>query len=95
MSGDTAMTDAFLSGEDIHTVTASQVFGVPLNAVTPELRKRAKAVNFGIVYGIGDFSLAADIGVTKREAKAYIESYLEKIQRHPRIHERSKGTSTP
>ena len=78
MSGDTAMTEAFLSGEDIHTVTASQVFGVPLNAVTPELRKRAKAVNFGIVYGIGDFSLAADIGVTKREAKAYIESYLEK-----------------
>lgn len=78
MSGDTAMTDAFLSGEDIHTVTASQVFGVPLDAVTPELRKRAKAVNFGIVYGIGDFSLAADIGVTKREAKAYIESYLEK-----------------
>ena len=78
MSGDTAMTEAFLSGEDIHTVTASQVFGVPLDAVTPELRKRAKAVNFGIVYGIGDFSLAADIGVTKREAKAYIESYLEK-----------------
>ena len=72
------MTEAFLSGEDIHTVTASQVFGVPLDAVTPELRKRAKAVNFGIVYGIGDFSLAADIGVTKREAKAYIESYLEK-----------------
>ena len=54
------------------------MFGVPLDAVTPELRKRAKAVNFGIVYGIGDFSLAADIGVTKREAKAYIESYLEK-----------------
>ena len=78
MSGDAAMTEAFLSGEDIHTVTASQVFGVPLDAVTPELRKRAKAVNFGIVYGIGDFSLAADIGVTKREAKAYIESYLEK-----------------
>lgn len=78
MSGDAAMTEAFLSGEDIHTVTASQVFGVPLAEVTPELRKRAKAVNFGIVYGIGDFSLAADIGVTKREAKAYIESYLEK-----------------
>ena len=78
MSGDAAMTEAFLSGEDIHTVTASQVFGVPLAEVTPELRKRAKAVNFGIVYGIGDFSLAADIGVTKREAKAYIDSYLEK-----------------
>lgn len=80
MSGDPAMTEAFLTGEDIHTVTASQVFGVPLEEVTPELRKRAKAVNFGIVYGIGDFSLAADIGVTKREAKAYIDSYLAKYE---------------
>ena len=77
--GDTqALIDAFLSGVDIHTSTASQVFGVPKEEVTSELRKRAKAVNFGIVYGIGDFSLANDIGVSRREAGQYIESYLAK-----------------
>ena len=78
ISGDMNMVNAFLSGEDIHTVTASQVFGVPIDAVTSELRKRAKAVNFGIVYGIGGFSLGADIGVSKREADDYIKSYYEK-----------------
>ena len=78
ISGDTNMVNAFLSGEDIHTVTASQVFGVPIEAVTPELRKRAKAVNFGIVYGIGGFSLGADIGVSKYEADNYIKSYYDK-----------------
>ncbi len=77
MADDKAMQEAFKSGEDIHTITASQVFRVPADSVTPELRKRAKAVNFGIVYGIGDFSLAQDIGVTKRQAKEYIESYLD------------------
>ena len=56
-------------------MTASEVFGVDVNDVTPEMRKRAKAVNFGIVYGIGDFSLAQDIGVSKREAAEYIEGY--------------------
>ena len=69
-SGDPALIDAFRKGTDIHTVTASQVFGVPEAEVTPELRKRAKAVNFGIVYGISDFSLSQDIGVTRSEAKA-------------------------
>jgi DNA polymerase-1 len=69
------MINAFLSGVDIHTMTASQVFGVEVKNVTPEMRKRAKAVNFGIVYGIGDFSLAQDIGVSKREAAEYIEGY--------------------
>lgn len=78
ISGDERMIKAFLSGEDIHRATASQVFAVPMDEVTPELRKRAKAVNFGIVYGIGDFSLAADIGVSRRQAGAYIDSYLEK-----------------
>ncbi len=78
VSGDETMIDAFLSGVDIHTSTASQVFGVPKEEVTSELRKRAKAVNFGIVYGIGDFSLANDIGVSRREAGQYIESYLAK-----------------
>lgn len=78
IADDKRMIDGFISGEDIHRITASQVFGVPLELVTPELRKRAKAVNFGIVYGIGEFSLASDIGVTRKEAGAYIKSYFEK-----------------
>ncbi|MCL2221991.1 MAG: DNA polymerase I [Oscillospiraceae bacterium] len=78
IANDPVMIEAFKNGEDIHTVTASQVFGVPLKDVTPTHRFRAKAVNFGIVYGISPFSLAADIGVTPKEAKVYIESYLEK-----------------
>ena len=78
ISGDEAMQNAFRCGEDIHTVTASNVFNVPLNEVTPLLRSRAKAVNFGIVYGISAFSLSQDIGVYPNEAKAYIDAYLEK-----------------
>ena len=75
---DKVMTDAFVSGEDVHAVTASQVFGVPLDKVTSEMRKRAKAVNFGIVYGIGEFSLAQDIGVTRKVAGEYIKNYFAK-----------------
>ena len=78
ISGDQAMKEAFLSGEDFHTVTASKVFGVPVEQVTPTLRSRAKAVNFGIVYGISAFSLAQDIGVYTNEAKAYMDAYLER-----------------
>lgn len=78
ISGDEAMRDAFLSGEDFHTVTAARVFGVPIKDVTPTLRSRAKAVNFGIVYGISAFSLAQDIGVYPNEAKAYMDAYLDK-----------------
>lgn len=73
---DKNMCDAFKSGVDIHTATAAQVFSMPVHMVTPVLRSRAKAVNFGIVYGIGAFSLAKDIGVTRKEADAYIKSYL-------------------
>lgn len=76
MSEDANMINAFGSGTDIHTVTASQVFGLPQDMITPELRSRAKAVNFGIVYGIGAFSLSKDIGVTRAEADRYIKSYL-------------------
>ncbi len=76
VANDENMIDAFNSGVDIHSVTASQVFNMPLDMVTPMMRSRAKAVNFGIVYGIGAFSLAKDIGVTNKEAKQYIESYL-------------------
>ena len=78
ISGDETMREAFLSGEDFHAVTASKVFNVPLEEVTPTLRSRAKAVNFGIVYGISAFSLAQDIHVRPYEAKEYMEAYLEK-----------------
>lgn len=77
VADDKAMQEAFRSGVDIHTKTASEVFGVPEFMVTEEMRRRAKAVNFGIVYGIGAFSLAQDISVSVKEAKAYIEKYLD------------------
>lgn len=76
ISDDENMINAFRSGKDIHTATASQVFGLPIDMITPVLRSRAKAVNFGIVYGIGAFSLSKDIGVTRKEADSYIKSYL-------------------
>ena len=76
---DETMLAAFRSGEDIHTVTASQVFSVPVEDVTKQMRSHAKAVNFGIVYGISAFSLAQDIGVSVAEARAYIESYLARF----------------
>ena len=76
IADDRAMQDAFRSGEDFHRLTASRVFHVPPEDVTPLMRRQAKAVNFGIVYGISEFSLAQDIGVSRREAKEYIERYL-------------------
>jgi DNA polymerase-1 len=79
IADDRTMQEAFRAGEDIHTVTASQAFGVPVEQVTKELRSHAKAVNFGIVYGISAFSLAQDIGVPVAEAKAYIENYLARF----------------
>ena len=78
ISRDENMIAAFNSGEDIHAVTASQVFGIPLEQVTKLQRSHAKAVNFGIVYGISAWSLAQDIGVLPNEAKAYMDAYLEK-----------------
>ena len=77
MAGDQAMIDGFNSGVDIHTVTASQVFALPQDQVPPELRRAAKAVNFGIVYGISAFSLSEDIHVTVAQAKEYMEKYFE------------------
>lgn len=76
LANDENMINAFNSGEDIHTATASQVFNMPVEFVTKQMRSSAKAVNFGIVYGIGAFSLAKDIGVSVKEAQAYIDSYL-------------------
>ena len=76
IAGDSVMCNAFSTGLDIHTATAAQVFGVPMEEVTSLQRRHAKAVNFGIVYGISEFSLAEDIGVSRWEAKEYIENYL-------------------
>ena len=78
ISDDKNMIEAFKSGEDIHTITASQVFNQPVEWVTPELRSSAKAVNFGIVYGIGAFSLSKDINVSVKQADEYIKAYLKK-----------------
>ncbi len=76
LSGDERMSQAFIDGEDIHRRTASQVFSVPFEMVTPEIRSRAKAVNFGIVYGIGAFSLSKDLHISRKMADEYIKNYL-------------------
>jgi DNA polymerase-1 len=78
MSRDAVLTDAFRNGEDIHTRTAAEVFGVPPLMVTPEHRRNAKAVNFGIVYGQTPFGLAAQLGIDRKEAELYIRAYFER-----------------
>jgi DNA polymerase-1 len=82
ISGDENLIDAFKHHSDIHTKTASEVFRVPIDEVTPRMRSNAKAVNFGIVYGIGDFSLAQDLKISRKEAKTYIDTYFE---RYPNV----------
>lgn len=82
ISGDETLIDAFRNNQDIHRLTASQVFHVPFDEVTPLQRSNAKAVNFGIVYGIGAFSLSQDLGITRKEADAYISAYFTK---YPKI----------
>ena len=82
LSGDENMIQSFLSGEDIHTRTAAEVFGIPIDQVTSEMRFRAKAVNFGIVYGISDYGLSQGIGVSRKEAAEYIAGYFS---RYPAI----------
>jgi len=76
ISGDEQMKNTFLSNEDIHTKTASEVFGLPTEMITPDIRRRAKAINFGIIYGIGDYTLSRDINVTRKQAREYIDGYL-------------------
>ena len=78
MSGDPLLVEAFRNGEDIHTLTAAEVLGVPPLMVTPEARRDAKAVNFGIVYGISAFGLAAQLGIARGEAERYIRNYFER-----------------
>lgn len=84
LSGDEEMTEAFINNSDIHRKTASEVFKVPEEAVTEAMRRRAKAVNFGIVYGISEFGLAKDIGIRRNEAKKYIEAYFKS---YPKVKE--------
>lgn len=78
ISQDESLIASFTRGEDVHARTAAEVFGVPIENVTPELRRRAKAVNFGIVYGMTDYGLARDLGISRTEAKEYIERYFER-----------------
>lgn len=82
ISGDETLINAFRNNQDIHRLTASQVFNIPFDDVTPLQRRNAKAVNFGIVYGIGAFSLSQDLGITRKEAEDYINGYFEK---YPKI----------
>jgi len=82
MSNDSGMQGAFIRGEDIHTRTAAEVYGVDIENVTREMRSNAKAVNFGIVYGISDFGLAKNIGVSRYEAGEFIKTYLD---RYPNV----------
>lgn len=77
ISGDENMREAFINNADIHTQTAAKIMKLPVEAVTPQIRSRAKAVNFGIVYGIGAFSLAKDVGITVKEASGFIQNYLD------------------
>lgn len=76
MSGDENLIEAYREAKDIHSITASKVFHVPLDKVTPELRRNAKAVNFGVVYGISSFGLSQDLSISRKEAAAYIEQYF-------------------
>jgi len=89
IAGDKNMQEAFISGTDIHTKTASEVFHTPIDQVTSMMRSRAKAVNFGIVYGIGEFSLAQDLKISIKEAKQYIEDYLK---HYPSVKEYMENT---
>lgn len=84
MSGDKSMSDAFLKQQDVHTRTAAEVNGVPMDKVTPDMRAAAKAVNFGIVYGISDFGLARNIGISRKEAADFIKTYFH---HYPGVHE--------
>jgi DNA polymerase-1 len=84
MSGEEKLIEAYNNGEDIHSLTASQIFGVPLNKVTIEQRRDAKAVNFGIIYGISDYGLSQNIKSTRNMAKEYIQSYFN---RYPAVKE--------
>lgn len=87
-SGDNTLIEAFNSGEDIHTRTASEVFNVPINFVTPIMRRQAKAINFGIIYGISEYGLSQNIGISVKDANNYIKKYFEK---YPKVEQYMKN----
>ncbi|MBQ6051794.1 MAG: DNA polymerase I [Clostridia bacterium] len=76
ISGDRVLKESFITGEDVHARTASEVFGLPQDFITDDMRRRAKAINFGIMYGIGDYTLSQDLGVSRKQARKYIDDYL-------------------
>jgi DNA polymerase-1 len=80
MTGDPALVSSFLRGEDIHAATAAQVYGIPLSEVTPNERRIAKTVNFGVLYGMSDYGLSRDTGLSRKDAAAFIESYFQKYE---------------
>ena len=90
-SGDPLLVRAYQNNEDIHTLTASEVFGVPVEAMDKETRGRAKAVNFGIVYGISPFGLAAQLGIPQQEARAYIDRYFLRYAGREGLHRKDAG----
>ncbi|MBR1579198.1 MAG: DNA polymerase I [Selenomonadaceae bacterium] len=89
MSGDENLIDAFNRGQDVHARTASEVFGLPLEEITPELRRKAKAVNFGIIYGLSDYGLSKGLNISRKEAAEYIEKYFA---RYPSVKKYLDGT---
>ena len=91
IAGVDALKAAFKAGHDIHAMTASEMFGVPLDQMDPMTRRKAKAINFGIIYGISAFGLANNLGIKRDEAKAYIDSYFEKFPRHCHLYGRDEG----
>ena len=93
-SEDPALVDAFRNGEDIHARTASEIFDVPPEWVTPELRSRAKAVNFGLIYGISGFGLSRNTGVSRKEAASFIEKYFQKYPGVKRFMDEAAGEGT-
>ncbi len=95
MSRDPVLVEAFRDGEDIHTRTAAEVMGVPPMMVTREARNNAKAVNFGIVYGISPFGLAAQLGISRKEAETYISNYFERYSGVRNFHRRHHRAGAP
>src|SRR5207302_386959 len=89
ITGDPGLLDAFRRGEDIHTVTAAEVFGVAPDGVTPEMRRQAKVFNYGIAYGISDFGLASQLGIGRAEAQRFMDTYFA---RYPRVQDYTRTT---
>jgi DNA polymerase-1 len=91
LSGDEGLLDAFARGEDVHRATAAEVFGTPLAEVTPDQRRSAKAINFGLIYGMSAFGLARQLGIERGEAQAYVDRYFERYPGVRRYMDETRG----